>query len=73
MDGTSIEAWASLKSFRPRDNLDDPGQGGGGNPDRDFHAERRRHDTHVSTTDPDAKLFRKGGGRRPGFTSWAMC
>ena len=63
VDGTLIEAWASLKSFRPRDDSDDPGQGGGRNPDRDFHGERRKNDTHVSTTDPESKLFRKGKGK----------
>lgn len=63
VDGTLIEAWASLKSFRPRDGSDDPPAGGGRNPDRDFHGERRKNDTHASTTDPEAKLFRKGPGK----------
>ena len=63
VDGTLIEAWASLKSFRPRDESDDPPEGGGRNPDRDFHGERRKNDTHASTTDPEAKLFRKGPGK----------
>lgn len=63
VDGTLIEAWASLKSFRPRDGSDDPPSGGGRNPDRDFHGERRRNETHASTTDPEAKLFRKGPGK----------
>jgi len=63
VDGTLIEAWASLKSYRPRDGSDDPPAGRGRNPDRDFHGERRKHDTHVSTTDPEAKLFRKGPGK----------
>jgi transposase len=63
VDGTLIEAWASLKSFRPRDGSDDPPEGGGRNADRDFHGERRKNDTHASTTDPEAKLFRKGRGK----------
>jgi len=63
VDGTLIEAWASLKSFRPRDESDEPPGGGGRNPDRDFHGERRKNETHASTTDPDAKLFRKGKGK----------
>ena len=60
VDGTLIEAWASLKSFRPKD-------GGGSGPDaggdRDFKGERRRNDTHASTTDPEAKLLRKALGK----------
>lgn len=62
VDGTLIEAWASLKSFRPKDGQDDPA-GGGRNASRDFHGERRRNATHASTTDPDARLFRKGAGK----------
>jgi transposase len=63
VDGTQLEAWASLKSFRARDAVptdppDDPG-----NPSVDFHGERRRNDTHASTTDPDAHLHRKGRGK----------
>jgi transposase len=63
VDGTLIEAWASLKSFRPRDDSDDPPEGGGRNPDRDFRGERRKNETHASTTDPEARLFRKGPGK----------
>jgi transposase len=59
VDGTLIEAWASLKSFKrtdaPPTAPDDPG-----NPTVNFHGERRRNTTHSSTTDPDAQLFRKG-------------
>jgi hypothetical protein len=51
VDGTLIEAWASQKSFRPKDGSDD---GDGAN----FHGTQRKHDTHQSTTDPDAKLYR---------------
>jgi transposase len=63
VDGTLIEAWASMKSFRPRDGSDDPPAGGGRNVARDFHGQERRNDTHASTTDPEAKLFRKGKGK----------
>lgn len=63
VDGTLLEAWASLKSFRPKDDggvepPDDPG-----NPTVNFHGESRRNDTHQSTTDPDARLARKGNGK----------
>ena len=68
VDGTLIEAWASVKSFVPKDGGDPPsGKGsdanGGRNAERDFHGEKRRNDTHSSTTDPDARLFRKGAGK----------
>src|SRR5438876_6513900 len=66
VDGTLIEAWAGMKSFEPKDGGGHPpaGKGGGGrNAERDFHGEKRRNDTHSSTTDPDARLFRKGAGK----------
>jgi transposase len=68
VDGTLIEAWASMKSFVPKDGGNAPSgkgdRGGGGrNAERDFHGEKRRNDTHSSTTDPDARLFRKGAGK----------
>ena len=59
VDGTLIEAWASHKSFRPKDE-DGGGSSGGVGSERDFHGERRKSDTHASTTDPEARLFRKG-------------
>lgn len=62
VDGTLIEARASMKSVRPKDGSDDP-PGPGRNGDKDFRGQRRRNETHASTTDPDAKLFRKGNGR----------
>ena len=63
VDGTLIEAWASMKSFRPRDEPDrSDGGDGGRNPTVDFRAERRSNATHVSATDPDAMLYRKGSG-----------
>jgi transposase len=63
VDGTLVEAWASLKSFKrkdrePRTPPDDPG-----NPTVNFHGERRRNATHQSTTDPEAKLAKKGAGK----------
>jgi hypothetical protein len=68
VDGTLIEAWASMKSFVPKDGGDPPSGkgsdgGGGRNAERDFHGEKRKNDTHSSTTDPDARLFRKGAGK----------
>jgi transposase len=64
VDGTLIEAFASMKSFKPKDAGDQgPPTGGGRNRERDFHGERRRNDTHASTTDPDARLYRKGRGK----------
>jgi len=67
VDGTLIEAWASLKSFVPKDGGGPPsGTGDGGRSrsgERDFHGEKRKNDTHSSTTDPDARLFRKGAGK----------
>lgn len=62
VDGTLVEAWASLKSFRAKDGGDEP-PAPGRNGERDFHGEKRANDTHESTTDPDAKLFRKGNGQ----------
>lgn len=58
VDGTLVEAWASLKSFRAKDGSDDP-PSPGRNGERDFHGEKRTNDTHASTTDPDARLYRK--------------
>lgn len=62
VDGTLLEAWASQKSFKPkatdRTPPDDPK-----NPTVNFHGETRRNDTHQSTTDPDARLYRKASGR----------
>ena len=68
VDGTLIEASASLKSFRPKNESDDDtdgtaGGGGSGNQERDFHGEKRSNDTHESKTDPDSRLARKGKGK----------
>jgi transposase len=63
VDGTLIQAWASMKSFRPKDDAGGPPDDAGRNGSRDFHGERRRNETHASTTDPAARLFRKGPGK----------
>jgi transposase len=62
VDGTLIEAWASMKSFVPKDGSNEP-PNGGRNAARDFHGEKRTNETHASATDPDARLFRKGPGK----------
>ncbi|HWY55431.1 MAG TPA: IS5 family transposase [Terriglobales bacterium] len=59
VDGTLIEAWASHKSFRPKDGTGKPPGAGG---DVDFRGEKRKNETHESTTDPDARLFTKSRG-----------
>jgi transposase len=56
VDGTLIEAWASQKSFRPKDGDDD-------SDGSDFHGQKRKNDTHASVTDPQSRLFRKGANR----------
>jgi hypothetical protein len=76
VDGTLIEAWASLKSFRPKADLERKarnqrkarrrgrrGRTGPSNPTVNFHGQQRRNDTHQSTTDPEARLMRKGYGK----------
>ena len=63
VDGTLLEAWASLKSYRPRDDQEPP-SAGGRNPEVDFRGQQRRSDTHASTTDPEARLYRKGRGQK---------
>jgi transposase len=63
VDGTLLDAWASLKSFRPKDEGSTPPPDDPGNPTVNFHGESRRNDTHQSTTDPDAMLARKGQGK----------
>jgi transposase len=62
VDGTLIEAWASMKSFQPKDGSGEP-PAGGRNGERDFHGETRSNDTHASTTDPDARLYKKAAGQ----------
>src|SRR5579859_5182843 len=64
VDGTLIEAWASMKSFKPKEPPEGSANGGGGgrNAPADFKGEKRSNETHRSTTDPDARLYRKGPG-----------
>jgi hypothetical protein len=62
VDGTLLEAWASTKSFRPKDGSGPPPDAGR-NGEQDFRGQKRSNDTHASTTDPDARLFRKGPGK----------
>jgi transposase len=62
VDGTLLEAWASTKSFRPKDGSAPPPDAGR-NGEQDFHGQKRRNETHASTTDPDARLYRKGRGK----------
>lgn len=70
-DGTLIEAWASMKSFRPReeqnDKDDEEGDGSNGwkpsNPDVNFRGQKRKNETHCSRSDPEAVLYRKGPGK----------
>lgn len=63
VDSTLIEAWASLKSFKPKDHADEPPPDDPGNPTVNFRGEARSNSTHASTTDPQARLYRKGPGR----------
>jgi hypothetical protein len=72
VDGTLIEAWTGMKSFKAKQSAasssppDDPG-----NPTIDFHGERRSNQTHQSTTDKEARLMRKGSGRKLSCAFWA--
>jgi transposase len=63
VDGTLIEAWAGQKSFRKKEEPGDTPPDDPGNPTVDFHGEKRSNATHESTTDPEARLFKKGRGR----------
>ena len=64
VDGTLIEAWAGQKSFRRKDGTDaGPSDSDPGNPTVNFHGESRKNDTHESTTDPEARMARKGDGK----------
>lgn len=63
VDGTLIDAWASMKSFRRKDGSDGDPPAPGRNADRDFRGEKRSNATHASTTDPDARLYRKSDGQ----------
>ena len=63
VDGTLIEAWASAKSFQPKEEKKTPPPDDPGNPTVNFHGEQRSNDTHESTTDPESQLARKGAGK----------
>jgi transposase len=68
VDGTLIEAWASMKSVKPKGGPsgghgEPPAGGGGRNTEADFQGQKRSNQTHASTTDPDARLYRKGPGK----------
>jgi transposase len=72
VDGTLIEAWASLKSFQRKDQRNTPPEDPG-NPTVDFHGEKRSNETHGSTTDPDALLARKGSGKEAKLSYTGIC
>ena len=72
VDGTLIEASASLKSFRSQDEPSPPTDDDPGNPSVDFRGERRRNETHASTTDPRRACCARARARKPGCRSWAM-
>jgi IS5 family transposase len=64
VDGTLIEAWASIKSVKPKDGSGGPPAAGGGrNREADFHGQQRSNATHGSSTDPEARLYKKGAGK----------
>jgi transposase len=63
VDGTLLEGWAGLKSFKPKKGKKTPPPNDPGNPTVNFHGEKRTNDTHRSTTDPDTRLYRKGPGK----------
>src|SRR5262247_103471 len=63
VDGTLLEAWASVKSFQPRDKKSSPPPDDPGNPTVNFHGEKRSNQTHESKSDPEAQLARKGLGK----------
>ena len=63
VDGTLLEAYASLKSFQPKDGPANPSDDDPGNPSVNFRGQRRSNQTHQSTTDPDSRLFRKAEGQ----------
>jgi IS5 family transposase len=64
VDGTLVEAWASQKSFKPKDGSGGDGSGGGTrNANVDFRGQKRRNDTHQSTTDPQSRMYRKACGQ----------
>ena len=74
VDGTMIDAWASIKSFRRKDGSDDDPSGPGRNAERDFRGEMRSNETHASATDPDASLSAASlRASRGGSATWGTC
>ena len=73
VDGTLIEAAASLKSFKHKDGTTPPDDVDPGNPSVDFHREKRSNGTHQSTTDPNARLFKKEKGKEAKLVFIAPC
>ena len=69
VDGTQVAAWASMKSFVAKDGSSEP-PSSGRNGERDFHRETRSNATHASTTDPEAKLYKKGKGKEANLSAW---
>src|SRR5262249_7957492 len=63
VEGTLIEAGASMKSFKPKDDDEPSADAGGRNREADFRGQKRSNETHASTTDPEARLYRKGPGK----------
>jgi hypothetical protein len=72
VDGTVIEAWASHKSYRPKDE-DEPPRGSGRNPTVDYRSQKRKHDTHESKANPDALLYKKTKVARPNSVIKVIC
>src|SRR5947209_17418822 len=72
VDGTLIEAWASIKSFRRKDGSDQP-PGPGRNSERDFHNDRRSNKTHTSITDPEPRLAKKSGAKKQSWPTAGTC
>jgi hypothetical protein len=70
VDGTLIEAWASMKSFRQKGGKAANRRAAGRNGERDFHGEKRSNETHASTSDPDSRLYRKGPGQTAKLAIW---
>jgi len=75
VDGTLIEAWASMKSFQEKENhgSDDGNSGGSSNTEVDFHGEKRSNDTHESQADKDAKLYKNREDQKRNSLTWDMC
>jgi transposase len=72
VDGTLVEAWASMKSLKPKSATDEPPTTVGRNEEINFRGETRSNQTHVSTSDPDAMLYRKGSGMEVNFAISAI-